>query len=138
MPNKKPVGRPKKVVAPKNSPKVGKAKDKPKGKPDESMPPILTKGRPWTDSEEKLLADLWQSEPHMFDWGEEDSTNQEVREATLQSFCEKLGRTGELIPVLLFHSRYIPLKCIGKHWHRTKVGMRLCSPTPYPIDLKTI
>lgn len=97
---KKPVGRPKKVVATKNSAKV----EKPPVTGTGRQTPIA-KGKTWTDDNEQQLADLWQSEPHMYDWGEKDSTNQEVCESALRSFCEKLGRTGECIFVVISNTR---------------------------------
>lgn len=96
MPPKKAAAKKPKACEPKIKVKTEKKQKKDSGK----RTPV-TKGRPWLDDEEELLADMWRSETHMYDRGTKDNTNQEVRDDTLKSFCEKLGRSGKYWSYLL-------------------------------------
>lgn len=82
-----------KQTTPKDT-KKRKTVDKKDTKPAAIAPTIIP-SRPWTDNEEVILADMWKSETHMFDRTTKDNKNDVMREQTLQSFCEKLDRTGK-------------------------------------------
>lgn len=93
MPPKKKTATGKKTSPKETSPKKPAAKAK---QAKQASASATTKPQRWTEEDEILLAELWKSEPHLFDRGTRDNGNAEVREETIRGFCESLGRTGKL------------------------------------------
>lgn len=90
-----PPKKPKKKVVPQNVTTVSEDEQSAgEGKELRTRKVPIVK-RPWTDEEEETLADMWKSEPHMFDRETKDNRNNELKAETLRSFCEKLNRTGK-------------------------------------------